>query len=158
MGPSTMSVVFYPLCHNDSLLSCSSRAHRRRLDNNTAETTRIISPNIEFEEQPNAYSVSADLPGLGEEDVKLEVHHGVLSIAAEKKVEAEQIEGEDDGKPVTSGSRTTRAFRHSFKLPEDVDEQGISAHMTRVFDPEPPEEAGGSSPQDHSRWRRRGRA
>ena len=120
-----MSIAFYPLFQNDSLLSrCGAHKH---LNN----TKRNISPNIEFEEQPTAYSVSADLPGLGEDDVKLELHQGVLSIAAEKKVE-EQTEGED-GKPVTV-SRTTRAFKHSFKLPEDVDEQGISAERwTRGF-------------------------
>ena len=52
----------------------------------------------------------------------------MLSIVAEKKVEA-QVEGED-GKPVTV-SRTSRSFRHSFKLPEDVDEKGISAEMDK---------------------------
>ena len=118
------SIAFYPLFQNDSLLSSRSGAHRQLINN----AARNISPNIEFDEHSNAYVVSADLPGLGEEDVKLEVHHGVLSIAAEKKVET-KTEGED-GKPVTV-SRTLRSFRHSFKLPEDVDEEGISAEMDK---------------------------
>ena len=98
------------------------------LDRPLRGSVRNSSLDIDIEEHPNAYSVSADLPGLGKEDVKLEVRQGVLSIAAEKQVET-QAEGKD-GQPITF-SRTTRSFHRSLKLSEDVDEKGISAKMEK---------------------------
>ena len=74
----------------------------RRLDHHLSNAT---TPNksrhlqLDIEDLPDAFLVFADLPGIGEEDVKLEVHKGILSISAEKKVE-KQAEGKD-GKPVS---------------------------------------------------------
>lgn len=119
-----MALTFYhPFFDKDSLLDFGGL-----LDRPLRSSERESSLDIDIEENSDAYSVSADLPGLGEEDVKLEVHQGVLSIAAEKKVET-QTKGKD-GQPITI-SRTTRSFNRSFKLPEDVDEKGISAKMDK---------------------------
>ena len=60
--------------------------------------------------------------------MKLEIHNGILTIAAEKHVEM-QSEG-DNGEPVTI-SRRTRSFKRSFPLPDDVDEQSITASMDK---------------------------
>ena len=120
----TGSIYYHVPCH-DSLFGRSG-IHRPITTTWARNSSNVAS--VDIEEHPNAYTVSTDLPGLGEEGVKLEVQKGVLSIAAEKKVET-QTEGED-GEPVTV-SRTTRSFRHSFKLPEDVDEQGIGAQMDK---------------------------
>ena len=84
--------------------------------------------NLDVEESSEAYLVSADLPGLGEEDVKIEVHEGVLSIVAEKKIES--LTNGADGEPMPV-RRPTRSYRRSFRLPEDADEQRISASMDK---------------------------
>ena len=42
-------------------------------------------PRLELSETDNSVTVSAELPGLGENDVQVEVANGVLSIRGEKK-------------------------------------------------------------------------
>ena len=96
----------------------------------SVRTISSLDDNVDVEENPTAYSVSADLLGLGEEDVKLEVQHGVLSISAEKKVET-QTEGKDGHPTVTSSRTTRRSFHRYLKLPENVHEKGISAKIEK---------------------------
>jgi HSP20 family protein len=44
-------------------------------------------PRLELSETDKAVTVSAELPGLGERDVQVEIANGVLSIRGEKKTE-----------------------------------------------------------------------
>ncbi|TDT72016.1 heat shock protein Hsp20 [Hypnocyclicus thermotrophus] len=44
----------------------------------------------DISETDNAYIISADLPGVKKEDVKLELHEGYLKISAERKEEKEE--------------------------------------------------------------------
>ena len=44
-------------------------------------------PRLELSETDNAVTVSAELPGLGEKDVQVEIANDVLSIRGEKKTE-----------------------------------------------------------------------
>lgn len=53
-------------------------------------------PKIELAETDKAVTVSAELPGLGEKDVQVEIANGVLSIRGEKKAERN-----DEGKLFT---------------------------------------------------------
>lgn len=46
-------------------------------------------PRIELSETDKAVTVSAELPGLSEKDVQVEIANGVLSIRGEKKSEAD---------------------------------------------------------------------
>ena len=43
-------------------------------------------PNIEFNETDKAVTISAELPGLSEKDVQVEIANGVLTLRGEKKV------------------------------------------------------------------------
>lgn len=47
-------------------------------------------PRIELNETDNAVTVSAELPGLSEKDVQVEIANGILSIRGEKKAEHDQ--------------------------------------------------------------------
>ena len=46
-------------------------------------------PQIDIEESDKEVRITADLPGLDEKDVSLEIANGVLSISGEKKSESE---------------------------------------------------------------------
>jgi HSP20 family protein len=76
-------------------------------------------PNVEVSETDKEIKVSAELPGLDEKDVHVELAHGVLAIAGEKKTETE------DKDPLFSERYYGRFER---RIPvEDVDEDKISA-------------------------------
>lgn len=49
-------------------------------------------PTLEVHETDGEYKVTAELPGVDEKDVELEVQDGVLSIRGEKKAETEDKE------------------------------------------------------------------
>jgi HSP20 family protein len=76
-------------------------------------------PNIEVSETDNNVKVTAELPGLEEKDVQVELANGVLAIKGEKKTEME------DNDRLFSERYYGRFER---RIPvEDVDEEKVSA-------------------------------
>ena len=81
-------------------------------------------PNVEVKENGKAYTVSVELPGLDEKDVKVTVEDDLLSIAGEKKVE------HTDDKTHFS-ERSYGSFTRSFTLPSDADRNAITAKFAK---------------------------
>jgi HSP20 family protein len=87
------------------------------------ETTfDIASPKVDVTEDPTAYKVTAELPGLVEKDVEISVTGGMLTLKGEK-----QQEKEEKGKEYWVSERSYGSFQRSFSLPEGVDADKISA-------------------------------
>jgi HSP20 family protein len=81
-------------------------------------------PNVEVKENGKSYTVSVELPGLDEKDVKATVENDVLTITGEKKVER------TDEKTHYS-ERSYGSFTRSFTLPDDADSNSVSAKFTK---------------------------
>jgi HSP20 family protein len=79
-------------------------------------------PPMDVVETAEHFVLRADLPGLGQEDVRLEVEDRVLTIAGER---AAETEAKRDG--FYRLERATGAFSRSLTLPEGVDPDGIAA-------------------------------
>jgi len=77
-------------------------------------------PNVEVKENGKSYTVSIELPGLDEKDVKVVVEGDVLTISGEKKVERA------DDKTHYS-ERSYGSFTRAFTLPLDADRNAVSA-------------------------------
>ncbi|WP_441244601.1 Hsp20/alpha crystallin family protein [Tardiphaga sp. 768_D3_N2_1] len=86
-------------------------------------STRTLSalgwPQIEIDETDKEVRITAELPGLDEQDVNLEIADGVLSISGEKKSESE-----DKGRRFSE--RYYGRFERLIPL-QDVDDDKISA-------------------------------
>ena len=65
-------------------------------------------PQIDIDETEKEVRITAELPGLDEKDVSLEIANGVLSISGEKKTESED-------KAVVSASGTTAASNAAYR-------------------------------------------
>ncbi|WP_407181499.1 Hsp20/alpha crystallin family protein [Bradyrhizobium sp. STM 3562] len=76
-------------------------------------------PSIEVNESDKDVKVTAELPGLDEKDVQVELAHGVLSIKGEKKTETED-------KDRLFSERYYGRFERRIPV-EDVDEDKVSA-------------------------------
>lgn len=74
------------------------------------------SPNLEVREQDNRLIVSADLPGLNKEDVKVEVTNEGLAIQGERRQEQEQRQG-----GVYRSERSYGRFYRLIPLPEGAE-------------------------------------
>jgi HSP20 family protein len=79
-------------------------------------------PAMDVVEADGRYVLRADLPGLSENDVKIEVEENVLTISGERKSEHEQ-----KGDGYYRVERSFGSFSRSLTLPEGVDADAIQA-------------------------------
>jgi HSP20 family protein len=100
-----------------------------RLFNTPAQPTAALRrwlPATDVVEREDSYALHVDLPGLAEEDVKIEVADRVLTISGERKSESES---EKDG--YRRIERAFGSFSRRLTLPEGVDAETISAKFDR---------------------------
>ena len=88
--------------------------------------SRRFIPSMDLVETDTHYVLKADLPGLSEEDVAIEVADNVLTVTGERKSEVE--EKKDGYRRV---ERSFGSFRRSLRIPEGVDADAISARFDK---------------------------
>ncbi|WP_447985953.1 Hsp20/alpha crystallin family protein [Nitrospira sp. Nam74] len=81
-------------------------------------------PTVDIEEGEQEYLITAELPGIKKEDVKITLQDGVLTLHGERK--QEKVE---QGKRLHRVERSYGAFVRSFALPDVVDEGNVSAEF-----------------------------
>lgn len=85
-----------------------------------------LSPAINVSENDNHMTLTAELPGLSEDDVELVVRDGVLTLKGEKKYEKK-----DDKEDVHVMERRYGSFQRMMTLPDRVDDSKISAKFDK---------------------------
>jgi HSP20 family protein len=86
------------------------------------EAVRRWVPAMDLVETDDSFVLKADLPGLDENDVKIEVEDGVLTVSGERKAEHEE---KREG--YYRVERAFGSFRRALSLPEGVDPEAVSA-------------------------------
>ena len=89
---------------------------------NGAPTARRWVPAMDLVENDNEYVLRADLPGISESDVKIELDDNVLRISGERKSEHEERK-----QGYYRIERSSGAFSRSLTLPEGVDADAVKA-------------------------------
>lgn len=84
------------------------------------------SPAMDLVEAEDHFLLRADLPGLGEDDVQIEVSDNTLRISGERRGEHEQRE-----RGWYRMERSFGSFSRSLTLPEGVDADRIAASFDR---------------------------
>ena len=87
-------------------------------------TSRWV-PSIDLSETADGYTLEADLPGLGEEDIELTVKENVVTLKGERK-EASHVEGQGYHR----SERRHGSFQRAFELPASID----ATQVTAAFD------------------------
>ena len=90
------------------------------------QSARRWVPPMDLVEADDHFVLKADLPGLGEGDVSIEVQDGNLTISGERKAEHEAHE-----RGWYRIERSFGGFNRSLTLPDGVDADGISAEFDR---------------------------
>ena len=93
--------------------------------NGGAALRRWVPP-MDLVEVDDHFVLRADLPGLGPDDVNLEVEDNVLTISGERKAEHET-----KGEGYYRIERSAGHFRRSLTLPEGVDLEHIAANFDK---------------------------
>jgi HSP20 family protein len=92
----------------------------------TAGAQRRWLPAMDLTETTDEFVLTADLPGLGEDDVKIELVDRVLTVSGERQ-RAETVEKAGYRRV----ERAHGSFSRSLTLPEGVDGEAISASFDR---------------------------
>ena len=82
------------------------------------------SPVADVRERDGHYIIDAELPGVSEKDLKLELKNGLLTLSTEKK--EEQTDKDKDGTWIRHERRDSY-FSRSFELPDDADGEKVEA-------------------------------
>lgn len=86
------------------------------------ELTWTSAPPVDIVEKEHGYEISAELPGLDENNVEVKVSNGMLSIKGEKKEEKEEKK-----KDYYLSERRFGSFERRFSVPAGVDTSKIEA-------------------------------
>lgn len=85
-----------------------------------------LAPSLDIAETDASYEVSAELPGMAEDDIEVSVANGMLTLKGEKREEKEEKK-----KNYYLSERRFGAVRRSISLPEGVDEEKITAKFDK---------------------------
>ena len=83
-------------------------------------------PAMDLVEADDHFLLKADLPGLGEEDVSIEIRDNALTISGERKAEHEKRE-----RGWYRVERATGRFSRSLTLPDGVDPDSVRAEFDK---------------------------
>lgn len=84
--------------------------------------TRV--PSVDFVEKDDAFTVTAEMPGMTDKDIDVSVSDDTLTIKGEKKEEREEKD-----KHYFLSERRYGSFQRSFRLPASVDRDSIDAQF-----------------------------
>ena len=90
------------------------------------QRTQRWVPAMDLVEADDHFLLKADLPGLGEEDVSIEIRDNALTISGERKSEYEKRE-----RGWYRAERATGRFSRSLSLPDGVDADAVRAEFDR---------------------------
>ena len=82
----------------------------------------IWAPTVDVSDDKDNFYITAEIPGIAKEDVKVNIKNDTLTICGEKSVNKE-----DKEKNFYRAERVYGSFSRSFNLPEAVDKDKIKA-------------------------------
>ncbi len=86
------------------------------------------SPAIDFVDRGKSIELKAELPGMDENDIEVQLTDRLLTISGEKK--EEHVEGEKDSDYFLS-ERRYGSFKRSISIPEEVDTNKVAASFKK---------------------------
>lgn len=87
-----------------------------------SEGDGFLAPSIDVVEKDDQILLTAELPGIAEDDINISIQKGVLSLKGEKKMEKK-----DDKDNFHVVERRYGRFQRSMSLPASVDDAAVTA-------------------------------
>jgi HSP20 family protein len=85
-------------------------------------TTRPWAPSVDIFETDNELVLKADIPGVDQKDIDIQLENGTLSLKGERK-----FEREEKNKGFHRQERSYGSFVRYFTVPETVDSENVKA-------------------------------
>ena len=86
----------------------------------------LLKPTLDLAATDKAYAVDVEIPGVKASDIDVEIVNDTLTIRGEKRRESKHSE-----KNFYRMERTYGSFQRVLSLPEDVDQDGVTATMKK---------------------------
>jgi len=83
-----------------------------------------FTPSFDIRETPGAYIFEADLPGIGQQDLDINLAGNRLTVTGKR-----EGSGKGEGENFYTMERSFGCFCRAFNLPEGVDSTGIKADL-----------------------------
>ncbi len=83
-------------------------------------------PAIDIEEEKNKFVLTAELPGMEEKDLDIEVTDGILTISGEKKEEKKK-----EDKNCVVSERRYGSFSRSIRVPDNIKSDQMKARFDK---------------------------
>lgn len=106
------------------ILSAFNPSSTRRRNGQDSTALAEWMPLVDITEDDKEYLITAELPEVTKEDVKVTMENGVLTITGERK-----FEKEEKNKKWHRVERAYGSFARSFALPEDGDAAKVNAEV-----------------------------
>lgn len=94
----------------------------RRSDANDTLTAPEWAPPVDITETEAGFEITAELPGVKKEDVKVTIDQGVLTLQGERKDTRDS-----EGQKIHRTERSYGRFLRSFTLPDSIDRTSVQA-------------------------------
>ena len=91
------------------------------------DTGPSFTPTVDVEETSDAFMMSADLPGLNEDDIEIEITDKTLSISGERILTRNPLQQDDSNGRVNRTERRFGRFMRAFTIPDTVNSDEITA-------------------------------
>jgi HSP20 family protein len=83
-----------------------------------------VNPRVDVRDTKGGLEITAEVPGIAQEDLKITIEDNVLTISGEKKSESEKTEGQR-----RISERAYGSFSRSVVLPSHIDADKVTAAM-----------------------------
>ena len=110
--------------HRTSLVADPFNFLRQEIDRlfDVSSSLEGLRPQFDTKENDNCIEITAELPGVAEEDITLSLSSGILTVSGEKKSEEKK-----EGETYHITERQYGSFSRSLKLPYEPEQDDISA-------------------------------
>jgi HSP20 family protein len=88
----------------------------------------FLSPKVNIAETDKGLELTAELPGIDQKDIELDLSEGVLTLKAEHKIEKEE---KDEARRYHLVERSYGTFLRRFALPFEADQDRIEASFDK---------------------------
>jgi HSP20 family protein len=89
-------------------------------------TEGLLKPQVDIGATDKEYSITVEVPGVSEKDVKVEISGNTMTIRGEKQQEKEEKE-----KDYYRVERSYGSFQRVLSLPEDADQDDVKATFNK---------------------------
>lgn len=96
--------------------------NNRGANGDAQEQTNLWAPPVDITEDEKSYLITAEVPGLSRDNIKVVVENGELRISGERKFEKED-------RKYHRIERSYGSFTRTFSLPDDANQNKVSAEF-----------------------------